>query len=89
MESEGLNYMCCSGSKQFSFLQRLSHQTKLVMLEITQTAVNQLSTPGGCCRGKVALLTENHIQTAASSVGCYASPINTATDYYQIMHRFN
>ena len=67
-----------------AFDERLPHQAKPAMLEIAQSAVNEL---GGSRRrpaGQVALLDQQHAKPAAGGITCDPGAVDAAADYGEI-----
>ena len=65
--------------------QRLFHQPEFVMLEIAQTAVDQLAGVGRGGRGEILRLKQGNLQTPSCRIGCDADPVDAATDDDQII----
>ena len=64
--------------------QRLADEPKLVIFEIAQPAVNELTRPGGGPLRQIVLLAEQHREAAADSVASYAGSVDAAANDNQI-----
>ena len=65
----------------FPLLERLSHQSEVVVFEVAQSAMDQLAAPGRGCRCQVGLFAEQHTQAAARGIARDTNAIYAATNY--------
>ena len=63
-----------------AFLQRLAHQAEVVVLEVAQSAVDQLGAGGGRVRRQVVLFAEHGTQAAARCIPRNTCAIDAAPD---------
>jgi hypothetical protein len=69
-----------AAQQHFTLLQSLAHQAEFVILEIAQTAVNQLGGGRGSVRRKVVAFAQHHLEAAPGQIACNARPVDAATD---------
>ena len=62
--------MKCSGRMMCGAAQCLAHQREMVILEITQPAVDELGAGRGGVRGQIILLAQEHTQSAPGGITC-------------------
>jgi hypothetical protein len=64
----------------FALGQGLGHQAELVVLEVAQSAMDQLGARRRCRRGEIVLLGEQHLEPAAGGVARDARAVDAAAD---------
>ncbi len=64
----------------FAFAQRFAHQPEVVMLEVTQAAMDQLGAGRRSVRREIVLFAEYDLQAATRCVARDAGAIDTAAD---------
>ncbi len=79
-ETQRPDQMRRRAQQHFAFAQRLAHQAKFVMLEITQAAVNELGRRRRGTGGEIVLLDQDDAQAAAGGVARDAGAVDTAAD---------
>ena len=62
------------------FLQAFAHQPEFVMLQIAQTAMNQLGTGAGGVLGKIVFFHQHNRQAAACSITGDTRAVDSAPD---------
>jgi hypothetical protein len=72
--------------ENFTLHQRFAHQTKLVVLQIAQAAVNELRRAGRRTRGKIVHLGERNGITATDGVTRDSAAVDAATDNKNIVN---
>ena len=82
--SIGRTMMRAIAEQALALDQRLAHQAKFEMLEIAQSAMNQLGAGGGGCRGEIVLFDEHHLEAAADGIARDADAIDATADDEQI-----
>ena len=68
------------GQQHLALGQRLSHQTKFIIFEVAQSAVDQLAAGRGGCAGKIVLLDKQHRQAASCGVACDTGAVDAAAN---------
>src|SRR5699024_4933747 len=71
----------------FAFPQRLAYQAELVILQIAQTAMDQLGAGRGGVTGQVGLFAQQYAQTTTGRVTGDAGTIDAATDDDEVIIR--
>ena len=70
--------------QQAALVQRLAHEADVEMLEVAQTAVDQLARAARRAGGEVALLDQSHGQAAARRVQGDAAAGHAAADHEDV-----
>jgi hypothetical protein len=71
--------------QHFALRKRFGNEAKLVLLEVSQPAVDQLRGCRGRRAGEIVLLDEQHGETAARGVARDPCAVDAATDHEQIV----
>lgn len=74
----------CLRQQHLPLRQCFTYQAKLVVLEITQSSVNQLAAPGGCVRCQIVLLAQTDRQPTTCGIHRNTDTIYATTDYQQV-----
>ena len=74
------DHMRGHAQQHFAFAERFAHQPECVLLQITQTAMDQLAGRRRGAGAEVVALDKQHAQTAARGVAGQAGSIDAATD---------
>src|SRR5262249_2653897 len=70
--------------QHFALGEPLADEPEIAVLEVAQSAVDQLARSRGRCAGDVALLAEQHRETAPSGVAGDPDPVDAAADDKQV-----
>jgi hypothetical protein len=73
-----------AGGQQSALGQRLVHQMQLELLQIAQTAVDQLAGPAGGAGGEVTGLDQGHLEAPGRGVDRSAGTGDATTDHQDV-----
>src|SRR6202790_5345222 len=72
--------------KHFALGKRLGDEPKFVVLEIAQTAVDQLGAPRRRMRGKIVFFDQQCLEAATRRIARNTRAVDAATDNGEIVH---
>ncbi len=70
-----------AAQQNFALLKRMAHQGKIVVLQITQAAMDEFGAGRRSMLGKVVFLAQDNLQTTTGSIPCDAAAIDTAANH--------
>ncbi len=85
LQTQRFNNVRRLAQQHLTLRQSLAHQAKLVLLQIAQTAVDQLAACRGRRRTQVRHLAQRHVQTPTRGIGSNAAAVDTAADDQQVV----
>ena len=77
----------CCPEKNLTFPESFTHKAKLVILQVTQTAMNQFSARRRCAACQVVLFTQENRQPSACCITGNSTTVYAATDNRQVIFR--
>ena len=86
-EPQGPGNMRGRTQEDFTLLERLPDQVKLVILEVAQPAVDQLRGCRRCCACKIPHFRQQDPRAAAHGISCNAGSIDASADHDKIIVR--
>src|SRR5260370_8547248 len=84
-EAERPDDMRGCGEQPFAFEQCFPNQSKLIIFKISQSAMDQLGTGGGCGPREVTLLAQNCRRAAACHVAPDPRTVHAAADPHDLV----
>ena len=83
-ERKGLHEMGRSEEEPFTFLQRLPHEVKLEIFEVTNAAMHKSARCGGCACPEVLAVDNERGETPYLSFARYGKPVHAPADNQKI-----
>jgi hypothetical protein len=87
-KSQRTDNVRCGAQQDFALLQCLPHQREFVILQVTQTAVNQLGAGRRGVLRQIVLFAKNHFQSTPHRIAGNADAVDAATNDQQVAGAF-